>query len=264
MFEIKMKTRYILHRRRLLLCRRLFSLFVSAAGCVICLLTGTAFFFVREAVITESIRLSPVVINICAFVAAVLFFYFHFSERLFFNAQIFHFADKSFSLPENYCSPFVVGKYMALSVTVFLLKSLWAIFFYLPSVFVFFVIVRTLEVGGQMPEMMLYAMLSAFVALLLSGSVFFTVVSGRYFISTLLFLRNPRQRIREIIKTSAEFTCDRLITVLYYRLSILTKGKIYGKCMSVFLMSDIFYERKYYRTIGIDKSRLNQSIPRAF
>ena len=115
-----------------------------------------------------------------------------------------------------------------------------------------------------MPEMMLYAMLAAFSVLLVIGTAFFSVVSGRYFICTLLFIRNPKQKISEIVKTSAEFTCDRLFAVLYYRLSILSKGKIYGKCMSAFLMSEIFFERKYYKGLGIENTEMNQSIPRAF
>ena len=43
MFEIKMKARYVLHKRRLFMCARLFSVYVSALCSIICLLGGAAF-----------------------------------------------------------------------------------------------------------------------------------------------------------------------------------------------------------------------------
>ena len=258
-----MKTRYVLHKRRRLLYGRLFSLSVSSVCCIICLLGGIAFLSGRVA-FPYIERLPPVVISGCAFVAAFAFLYLHFAGRLFFNALIFHLADKSLGCTEANLNFRVVLKYIALTVTVLAVKTLWAVFFCFPAFSVLFIAVRAFEVNGSMPEMMLYALIAAFVVLLATGAAFFSVASGRYFICILLFLRNPKQKISSIIKTSAEFTCERLLTVLYYRLSILLKGKIYGKCMSVFLMGEIFCDGKYYGGFCGEKAEMNQSIPRAF
>ncbi len=263
MFDIKMRARYIAHSggRFLKGARREAALMLT--GAFVFLLTGTGLILSGENFLFRYFPF-PLYVNAALCLTGAIFLaFFYFAARLYFSALVFYIGDRAFLLPADFMKFSSVMKYTACLLTVLLLKSLWRILFFAPSAVISFLIIRTLEVHGSISAYTLSGLLVTLVLLWLTGLCFYTLVRGRYILCELLFIRNPRQSIREIIKGSVRASQKGpfALTLLALRRGLCFT--VLGRCVWSLLLQDVFSEKKYYKRLGLSESGTYQSIPRA-
>ncbi len=203
---------------------------------------------------------------LCAFCvfSGISFLFLYFFFDLHNKARLYFLSDSKNTAPEAICDFFSVIRYICFTLTVRTVRILWRVFFYLPFFTVVLILNRALYVNGMMIREMLYALVFSAVMLFVTGTVFCFFVTGRYYLCDMLFFRNPKQAPFEIIKTAVFFTRGRLREIAFYRIKLLFSGTgVFRKCVTVLIKEDIFYERRYYKKLGIESFSLYQSIPRA-
>jgi len=131
-------------------------------------------------------------------------------------------------------------------------KLLRLSFFLLPSRLILVIIYRTLYETGNIQRVMLLTLISAFIALTAVGLFFSFYLSGRYYISDLLFIRCQRQKPSEIMKNSALLTTDSLREIMLFRIrNLFSRGGVTGKMRCAIFSRELFSDRKFYKNYGL-------------
>ncbi len=251
MREKKLRAGYFLLREKSSLKRELLFTKAVSLGIFICFSVLRASFFPLKIDFFGFEAQSSVLMLPAAAGTAVLLF-FCFSRSLYFSGRLYSMQDGEFPKPYTLLKSGTVLRFIALSLIKKSLGFLWLLFFLAPAGCVGMLIFRAFSVGGNIQRTMLFALLGAVILLGVTGYGFYFYVSGRYILSELLFIRNPRQNPLEILKSSACFTGSCLGHIALFRLrSILGRGTVTGRMLSAVYCSDLFYNRKFYKSYGV-------------
>ena len=133
-----------------------------------------------------------------------------------------------------------------------LVKFLWLNFFLMPARLIGMIAVRTLSETGNIQRVMLMTLAGAFVLLCAVGSGFYFYLSGRFYLSELLFLRCPGQRVGELLKNSALLSSGRLTEIMLFRIrNAFWAGRVRRKIRGAIFSYDLFSDRKFYKRYGL-------------
>ena len=238
MREINLRAEHILleHkreiRREILFVRIVLLGAVLCAGAGACALYGNAF------------------IILPAVFGGALFIYTCFAEGIFLAGRLYYLSGNGEAEPLIRVK--LVMRFARFKVTEGLVKFIWLNFFLLPSRIAGLIIIRTLYVTGNIQRVMLLTLIAAFFVLGAAGLIFYFYLSGRYFLSELLFLRCPGQKPREIIKNSALLSSGRLREIIFFRIrNALSYAWVKRKIRSAVFACDLFSDRGFYKNYGL-------------
>lgn len=247
MRERKIRARQILLREKSALKRELLFLRAVSFGIFVCFSVFRASFFTKDINFFGFI-VKNTVIMIPAAAGTLVLLYFYFSHRLYFSGRIYGIQNSEFPKPHTLLKISTVLRYIAFLLIRKSRDFLWLLFFLAPALSVGVLVFRTFAVGGNIQRMMFFSLIAAFFLLAVIGFGFYFYVSGRYFLSELLFLRCTGQSPFEIQKNSAVFTTDNLSSIAFFRIRCLfTRGSVKGKMLHALFCSDLFYGRKFYK-----------------
>ncbi len=254
MRERKIRAGYFLLREKSSLRREQLFIRVISLGIFVCFWVLRASFFSGE-INFFGFEAKRNVLMLPAFAGTAVLLYFYFSHRLHFSGRLYSIQDSEFPKPFTLLKFGTVVRFMAFSLIMRCLSLLWLLFFLSPAGCVAVLIFRSFAVGGSIQRLMFFTLIAAFILLLIMGYGFYFYISGRYFLSELLFIRCPGQNPFEILKNSAGFTNEVLSEISFFRLrSIFGRGSVRGKMLSVLYCSDLFYNRRFYENYGIFRS----------
>ena len=263
MFSIKMNARYIVHGGKIRLKKAYYEQALTASGFAVCLLSAAGIVTGKENFLFRYFPFSPVVMTVLTIAAGLSFLFFHSAARLYFLSFIYYLSDASFSSPAGFMRVSAVLKFSACRFLVRGVKLLWSVLFFSPSALLLVLVLRTFAVRGAMTEVMLYTLIAAAVLLFTAGLAFYLFVCGRFLLWELLFIRNPRQSIREILKTSVGLSGKKTLSFTFLCVRKCFYFTLLGKTVCALRLEDAFSEKKYY--LGLTSLKpLYQSIPRAF
>lgn len=263
MFNLKMNARYIVHGGKSRLKKVYFEKALAACGFIVCFLAVAGIIVGRENYLFRYFPFSPAVMAAVTAIAGLLFFYFFQALRLYFLSLVFYLSDDTFSSPAGFMKASFVLKFFACRLFVRGLKLLWSALFFSPSLLLFVLIFRTFAVRGAMTGVMLYTLFSAALLLFATGLAFYLFVCGRFLLCELLFIRNPRQSIREIVRTSVGLAGNNGFGFMLFNVRKCFYFTLLGKTVCALRLEDVFSEKKYYVRLMASKPAY-QSIPRAF
>lgn len=153
-------------------------------------------------------------------VFSVLFLIFSFFAEYYFEASVCFFQDKNLPRPENCISLRRVAGFFKLKILRGTLKMLLAVFFFFPSVLLFYCTFSAL-VNGSLLKNNFYVLISAGILLSLIGAVFYYFTAGRYYLAEFIFFGNPMVTAVNSLSSSVFLTRERLIRLGISRLTIL-------------------------------------------
>lgn len=263
MFDIKMKARYMVHSHRHRLIKSRLEQLLMLLCIAVCSAAAVCIFLSGENFIRRYFPFSEKLMLAVILSAALCFTYFYFSSRLYFHSLLFYISGESFSAPAGYMRVSAVIKYAVCLFVVRGEKLLWRGFLFSPCSVIGVLIFRTLEVRGGMPSVMLYTLCAAFAVLFAVGVYFYLLVCGRFVLCEMLFIRNPVQSIREIIKTSQRMYLGQRTGFVLFGIRKSFYLTVRGKCICALMLQELFGERRLYRRLYAKKA-FYQSIPRAF
>ncbi len=240
MREIKLRAEYIMLKNKRELRREMLLLRITALGIFVCMGAGVAAFSENKVLLLPS-----------AF-GGILFLYFYFAQKLFLTGKFVFLSGETGEMPLIRFSS--VLRFAVFKVTEGLVKLLWLNFFLLPSRLAAVIIIRTLYETGNIQRVMLLTLITAFLMLNAVGLFFYFYLSGRFYLSDLLFIRCPGQRAFEILKNSALLTSDSLREIMLFRIrNVFSKGGATGKMRCVLFSRDLFSDRRFYKNYGLIK-----------
>lgn len=253
MREIKLRAEYIMVAEKRALKKEMLLLKGAALGIIICLGVFIVSFTSGEIYFYGFYFGRKILMIPCIFGISVLS-WFYFSERLYFTGRLFYLSGESTEDPSFFVRFGTVLRYALFVIWEKTVSFMWLNFFLLPSRFVGIIIIRTFSETGNMQRVMLITLVSAFALLSAVGLAFYFYLSGRYFLSELLFIRCPKQNVFEILKNSSLLTRDSLTRIMLFKIGrLFGKRGITGKMRRALYASDLFSDRKFYRNYGLIK-----------
>jgi hypothetical protein len=243
MGEIKLRAGYLMLKNRKEIKREMLFIKLMLAGIVFCLAGGMSFLLSGK-----------LLLFLLSLAGGILLSFFYFSGRLYLAGKLYSLSGEMSEEPSWLIRFSSVLRYAVFVLREASVKFLWLNFFLLPSRFAGLIILRTLMLTGNIQRIMLFALLAAFVLLSLGGWCFYFYTSGRYFLGELLFVRCPKQKPSEILKSSALLTAGSLPGVMLFRIrNLFSRGGAYGRMRSALFSSDLFSDRKFYKNYGLKK-----------
>ncbi|MBO5397154.1 MAG: hypothetical protein J6A97_09765 [Clostridia bacterium] len=238
MREIRLRAEYIILKHKRELRRETLLMRMIIPGIFVCLGAGASAFF------GNGVLLLPSAAGVC------LLLYFYFAQRLFLTGRYIFLSGERGEVPLIRFSS--VMRFALFRITAGTRKLLRLSFFLLPSRLILVIIYRTLYETGNIQRVMLLTLISAFIVLTAVGLFFSFYLSGRYYISDLLFIRCQRQKPSEIMKNSALLTTDSLREIMLFRIrNLFSRGGVTGKMRCAIFSRDLFSDRKFYKNYGL-------------
>ena len=246
MRERKIRAGYVLLRERASLRRELLFIKLLYLCIFICALMLRGCVFSGDGYFSGAFPIRGILM-ISSALGGLAFVYFYFAHRLYFSGRIYGLGSREISEPGTLMRFGAVVRFIVLWGTIRLIKLLWLMFFMSPAVFLLFLVLRTLLVGGEIQRMMLYSLIAVSLILSAVGAGFYFYVSGRYYLVELLFVRNPRQNVLEAVKSSGVFTGKSLFRTALFRIRCaLRGGGVYGRMLRAVYCCELFYGKDYF------------------
>ncbi len=161
-----------------------------------------------------------VVFSVISAVTSALLLVFSFFAEYYYEASLCFFQDKNLPRPENCLSLRRVAGFIKLKITRGIMKMLLALFFFFPSVFLFYCTFSVL-INGSLLKSNFYVMITAGILLFILGAVFCFFTWGRYYLGSYIYFGNPMVTAINSLSSSVFLTRGRLIRLGLCRLSIL-------------------------------------------
>ncbi len=251
MREIKMRAEYIMITEKRPLKREMLLMRGTALGIFICLAVLCVSFTLGEFYF-YGFEFQRKILMLPSASGVLVLSYFYFSQRLYFAGKLFYLSGEYTEEPASLIRVSTVLRYALFVLREKTVNALWLTFFLMPSRLLGIVIIRTFIETGNMQRVMFFTLITAFLLLTVIGLLFYFYLSGRYFLSELLFIRCPKQNGFEIMKNSSLLTRDNLWKIMLFRIrSFFGKGGATGKMRRALFSSDLFSDRKFYKKYGL-------------
>ncbi len=180
----------------------------------------------------------------------ILLLYFYFAQRLYLSERFAFLAGEREALRTVRISR--VLRFALFKLYAGTVRFLWLNFFLLPSRITAVIIIRTLYMTGNIQRVMLITLVFATLILCAVGLIFYFYMSGRYFLSELLFVRCPKQKPSELLKSSALLTKGRLTEIMLFRIrNTFFAGGVKRKMRCALSAFDVFSDRKFCKSYGL-------------
>ena len=161
-----------------------------------------------------------VIFTVASAVFSVIFLIFSYFAEFYYEASVCFLRDKNLPRPENCLSLKRVAGFIRLKITRGIMKTLLFIFFFFPSVFLFYCTFSVL-VNGSILRSNFFMLLTAGSLLFAVGAVFYCLTSGRYYLGSFIYFGNPMVTAVNSLTSSVFLTRGKLIRLGICRLFIL-------------------------------------------
>lgn len=217
MFEIKIRARLIVKNRYLIFfLRELLSLFYGLSFLLLLAVPVMNIFYSSEEIFgAADIRL-VYLINAVLVLSAIFFAFFSFGEKLYFRAILCSRLEKNAPKASSLRNIKTVIRFAVCRILILIKKLVNRIIFFMPFSVMLFITVTGLVMQENMLSGIFLALVILTAALFVLGAAFSFAVNKRYFLCDYLFCLNPRMPVRSLIKTSADYTKGRLLSIAYY------------------------------------------------